>query len=480
MVGYMNNINFHLKSGSRSVSRVLFVSMIAFGAVVGMVFPLFAKVALDSDQALTFRFLALCVCAGLAVGMANYALYKFFVSQELERVVQGMKNINENVTKAICNEEKFHGKCQLKVNSTDMIGEMAQSFNNMSFAISERISQEGAIRRYMAELSSTVELDKSSLTILEAMAEGCGAAAGVLFGKVNNDFQTLAIFGFDKSEAFPKSFDLEHGPLGQAVTKGQVVSLCLEEDGLEWAKLSTPFGKLQPHVMHFIPLIVESRTIGLIALGCKKHDITPERIRMIDSLRSYFTPYLQNSLLHKRIEQLATVDSLTNIMNRRYGIQRLKEEFSMSIRHGTAISVIMLDIDFFKNVNDTYGHSAGDAVLKGIAEVLQQNIRAGEIVCRYGGEEFLVIVPGGRQDDVVVLANRLRRAVEKIKIRWQNKSIHVTSSFGVATWPINKVSGGMELIDAADDALYLAKKRGRNLVAVHRGSGMKIVGRDEE
>ncbi len=476
----MNKISFQLKSGSRSVSRVLFVSMIAFGVVVGMVFPLFAKVALDSDKALTFRFLALCVCAGLAVGMANFSLYKFFVSQELERIVQGMKNINENVTKAICNEEKFHGKCQLEVNSTDMIGEMAQAFNNMSFAISERISQEGAIRRYMAELSSTVELDKSSLTILEAMAEGCGAAAGVLFGKVNNDFQTLAIFGFDKSEAFSKTFDLEHGPLGQAVTKGQVVSLCLEEDGLEWAKLSTPFGILQPPVMHFIPLIVESRTIGLIALGCKRHDISPERIRMIDSLRSYFAPYLQNSLLHKRIEQLATFDSLTNIMNRRYGIQRLKEEFSMSIRHGIAISVIMLDIDFFKNVNDTYGHSAGDVVLKGIAEVLLQNIRAGEIVCRYGGEEFLVIVPGGRQENVVVLAGRLRRAVEKIKIKWQNKSIHVTSSFGVATWPINKVSGGMELIDAADDALYLAKKRGRNLVAVHRGSGMKIVGRDEE
>ena len=458
------------------MSRVLFVSMIAFGVVVGMVFPLFAKVALDSDQALTFRFLALCVCAGIAVGMANFALYRFFVSQELERVVQGMKNINNNVTKAICNEDKFHGECKLEVNSTDMIGEMAQSFNSMSMAISERISQEGTIRRYMAELSTTVELKKSSRIILEAMAEGCESMAGVLFGKINNDFQSLAIFGFDKSEELPEIFEMSHGPLSQAVGKGHIVSLSPDEDGLEWAKMSTPFGELKPRAMHFIPLIVESRTIGLVALGCKNQAITPERTRMIDSLRSYFAPYLQNSLLHKRIEQLATVDSLTNIMNRRYGIQRLKEEFSMSIRHGTAISVIILDIDFFKNVNDTYGHSAGDVVLKCVADVLQNNIRAGEVVCRYGGEEFLIIVPSGRQNDAVVLAGRLRRAVENVKIKWQDKKIQVTSSFGVATWPVNKVSSGMELIDAADDALYLAKKKGRNLVAVHRGGAMEIAG----
>lgn len=462
-------------SSSRNVSRVLFISMIAFGVIVGMVFPLFAKIALDSDQALSLRFLLLCVCAGVAVGMANFALYRFFVSQELERVVQGMKNINDNVTKAICNEDKFHGECQLAVNSTDMIGEMAVSFNSMSLAISERISQEGAIRRYMAELSTTVELDKSSRTILEAMAEGCGAVAGVLFGKINNDFYSLAVFGFDKSKELPEAFKIEHGPLNQAVIKGQVVSLSPEEDGLEWAELTTPFGKLQPKAIHFIPLIVESRTIGLIALGSKRSDISQEQFRMIDSLRSYFAPYLQNSLLHKKIEQLATVDGLTNIMNRRYGIQRLKEEFSKSIRHGTALSAIILDIDFFKNVNDTFGHVAGDEVLKGVADTLQANSRAGEVVCRYGGEEFLVIVPGGRQDDAVILADRLRRAVERIKVKWHDKTIFITSSFGVATWPINKVSSGMELVDAADDALYLAKKKGRNLVAVHRGTGLELV-----
>ncbi len=469
------NTNSRFRTAGPSVSRVLLVSMIAFGVVVGMVFPLFAKVALDLDQALTFRFLVLCVCAGIAVGMANFALYKFFVSRELERVVQGMKNINDNVTRAICSEDKFQGDCQLEVNSADMIGEMAQSFNRMSLSISERISQEGVIRRYMAELSATVELKKSSRTILEAMAEACGAVAGIIFGKVNNDFQTLAFFGFDKNMVLPKAFDMEGGPLGEAVTKGRIVTLSPDEDGLEWVDMSTPFGRLRPKAMHFIPLIVESRTIGLIALGCGSHFINLERIRMIDSLRSYFAPYLQNSLLHKKIKQLATVDSLTNIMNRRYGIQRLKEEFSMSIRHGSAISVIILDIDFFKNVNDTCGHAAGDVVLKSVAEILEKNIRAGEVVCRYGGEEFLVVIPGGRQEDAVVLAERLRRAIEEIKIRWLTSNIRVTASFGVATWPVCKVSGGVELVDAADEALYLAKKKGRNLVAVHRGSDKKLV-----
>jgi two-component system cell cycle response regulator len=172
---------------------------------------------------------------------------------------------------------------------------------------------------------------------------------------------------------------------------------------------------------------------------------------------------------------LAAIDDLTKLLNRRFGMRRLGEEFSRAARHGVPVSVIMLDIDHFKEFNDTYGHDAGDAVLRAVGRVLEGSVRAGDVVCRYGGEELMVVAPGTGGDDAGKLAERLRRLVETMPVVWRDQSLTVTVSLGTATWPIVRASFPEEMVTYADEALYHAKRSGRNRVSVHQGKEVKPV-----
>lgn len=190
----------------------------------------------------------------------------------------------------------------------------------------------------------------------------------------------------------------------------------------------------------------------------------------MQALRSFAAPYLDNSILHKRISDLAAIDELTGILNRRFGMHRLKEEFSRSTRHGVPISAVMMDIDHFKDFNDTFGHNAGDVVLKMVAETIEKNIRMEDTVCRYGGEEFLVGLAGAGMNDSALIIERIRRAIETNHITWGGKNLNVKISSGIATYPVVRASVCEELITAADKALYAAKEFGRNQVTVNDGS----------
>jgi diguanylate cyclase (GGDEF)-like protein len=163
---------------------------------------------------------------------------------------------------------------------------------------------------------------------------------------------------------------------------------------------------------------------------------------------------------NERLAALATTDGLTGITNHRAFYERLGDEHQRSRRSEEPISVILLDVDRFKNYNDSFGHPAGDSVLKGVASLLVECVRATDVVARYGGEEFVVMLPETSLDSAVTIAERCRRAVETAD--WGHRT--VTASFGIAT-----STPGMsvdDLISSADRALYAAKSAGRNLVRV--------------
>ncbi len=171
---------------------------------------------------------------------------------------------------------------------------------------------------------------------------------------------------------------------------------------------------------------------------------------------------------HQRILQLALLDGLTQIPNRFHFDQVLKNEWNRHLRQQNKLAVIMIDIDFFKSINDDYGHLVGDDVLKKIAATLEnEKKRAGDFIARYGGEEFAVIVTNTDQGDVSLFAEHLRYAIEALKIPTQNKQFkYVTISLGVAEIVPTQDSSLMQLIDAADKQLYIAKEQGRNQVQV--------------
>lgn len=170
--------------------------------------------------------------------------------------------------------------------------------------------------------------------------------------------------------------------------------------------------------------------------------------------------------LQANLREEAIRDALTGLFNRRYMDEIFERELSRAKRQGFPVSIVMLDIDHFKQLNDTFGHKAGDIMLQKIGEMLKAQTRREDIVCRYGGEEFVVILPGATADVAVLFAERWRLSFQSIEMNYADKSLQATLSAGVAAFPRHGESRD-ELLQQADKALYNAKETGRNRVVLN-------------
>ncbi len=170
---------------------------------------------------------------------------------------------------------------------------------------------------------------------------------------------------------------------------------------------------------------------------------------------------------NEKLKEIAIKDGLTNIYNHRYFQELLDKELTRAERYSRTLSLILIDIDHFKKINDTFGHHQGDEVLRSVAEIFEQAVRRPDIAARYGGEEFAVVLPETDIQGAVVLAERIRQEVEKMEIKLNDQSIKVTISLGITTYnPSIDRKTKKDLIEAADNALYKSKKTGRNRISI--------------
>lgn len=209
------------------------------------------------------------------------------------------------------------------------------------------------------------------------------------------------------------------------------------------------------------PLMVKRRVIGVVSLTARDeaHTFTQHELELVVLLSAHISLALENN----RLYEISVMDGLTNVYNRRYLEQRLSEEVAYSKRYSKPLTVGLTDIDFFKRLNDSYGHQAGDFVLKKVSALLGQALREYDVVARYGGEEFAVILPSTPKTKGASIAERLRVLVESAEFNYREKLIRTSISVGVACFPEDGDSAE-SLIAAADKALYAAKGRGRNQV----------------
>jgi len=184
---------------------------------------------------------------------------------------------------------------------------------------------------------------------------------------------------------------------------------------------------------------------------------------------------LQKELLetNKRLERLSITDGLTGLYNHRYFQDELARAFEESERYGRPLSLAIIDLDFFKKINDTHGHAVGDEVLKGVSRIFQDSIRGSDLAARYGGEEFTLMLPETTLDDAVHSAEKIRALIESKPLQTRAGPIAVTVSVGVSTAPDPEIPSARELIVVADGALYRAKRGGRNQVQAERPSGRR-------
>ena len=179
---------------------------------------------------------------------------------------------------------------------------------------------------------------------------------------------------------------------------------------------------------------------------------------------------LQNELIeaNRRLAQLSITDGLTNLYNHRHFQDELGKHFVESARYDRPLSLALIDIDFFKKVNDTWGHAVGDMVLKKVAGLFKESIRHSDLAARYGGEEFGVIMPETDMEDAISFAEKIRELVEETIIETEQGPVRVTVSIGVSSVPHPTIKTPMALIEDADESLYRAKENGRNQVQAER------------
>jgi len=198
----------------------------------------------------------------------------------------------------------------------------------------------------------------------------------------------------------------------------------------------------------------------------ERTQIEAEREELISQLSEEIN---ERQRTQEDLQQLARTDSLTGLFNRRYFFEIAGKEFAKSIRYHRPLSVIILDLDLFKSVNDTYGHLAGDQALNHIGDLLRKTVRKPDVPARYGGEEFVVLLPETDGENARVFAERLRKLLADSPIHCGNDIVHLTASIGVAGKSNDEeVETLDQLISQADQALYKAKGAGRNLVVCAR------------
>jgi diguanylate cyclase (GGDEF)-like protein/PAS domain S-box-containing protein len=222
-----------------------------------------------------------------------------------------------------------------------------------------------------------------------------------------------------------------------------------------------------------LPLIGKGETLGLLHLGTKRSVQEDDRRWNIAELKDtamMFAEYLSLSIANIKLsEKLASQsirDTLTGLFNRRYMEETIQREILRAARKETKIGIVMADIDHFKQINDTYGHEAGDEFLMKLADFFKAKTRGSDIACRYGGEEFILILPESSGEDTYKRADYLREEIKKVKVYFRGQLLpSITLSFGIATYPDHGIDTD-ELIRVADTALYKAKEEGRDRVIV--------------
>jgi len=217
-----------------------------------------------------------------------------------------------------------------------------------------------------------------------------------------------------------------------------------------------------------VPLKASTRTLGALMLMGRRGAFDAAASRVLGVLANQAAAALSTIQMKDRIKDLAMRDGLTGLYNRRAFDDELRRAFGREDRQHGRLALVLLDIDHFKKLNDTFGHPAGDAVLRHTARVVEQHLRRGDQAARFGGEEFAIILPGTGEGGAVRLAERVREAVEKAQLVFEGARLSVTVSLGAAVWP-DDGKDQEALLTAADRALYAAKQAGRNRAALASG-----------
>jgi len=331
------------------------------------------------------------------------------------------------------------------------------------------------LNKDLYKLSSDLKIEKLLQNCLEILIEFYKGDIGVLLivdenlkKYISTDIITMNIRNFSKNENVKENYIyITLSPNKISADEKEKVKNLIYEYGLERCE-----GIIT------LPIYNEKRTkaIGIIGLFKRsKREITNEFNRtkeIMEIFLSHLNLEIENSILHEELNIASITDPLTELYNRRYFNMRLKEEFLKAKREGYPFSIMISDLDNFKQYVDKFGHPLGDIILKELANVVKLSLRATDIICRFGGDEFAYILPFSTSFDAKIVAERIKKNVQNYKFLKGNvdEEVHITLSIGIASFPEHGNSE-IEILSKADNALFIAKSIGKNEIVIYDERG---------
>ncbi len=426
------------------------------GLLMGIVFPFFViAVGVPTNYVLSAQFFCATIGAGLVVGATNQFLSRAVVGSRLRFMGSRMSKVEATLHDATMSNDETActpEKCKITVDSDDELGDAAASFNRLVEALAESQRATRLAGNFATTLASHIELTPlvdAALNVLHGAGDYSASALCILR---NGELVTAASSGIAEPDELADSELVQ-----RSYRTLDTVKVDLPSD----IRLDGGIVQFRPRSVVAFPLHIRLVPIGVVVLASTA-PIGDRQDLLIQQLLPNFAVALNNALSHERLQRVAAIDPLTGLYNRRFGLERLSQEFSRSVRSNEPLGVVLFDIDHFKSVNDTYGHHVGDNVLKSIAKNVKGVLREGDTLMRYGGEEFLAVLPGAGEADLRAVGERMRRIVESSVTFESGTEVRATISLGGVSFPSADVADLEDLIRKADAAMYSAKKTGRN------------------
>jgi len=335
----------------------------------------------------------------------------------------------------------------LKINSENLKLKKLISINSY---ITNSLNKKEILKRILQEVEDLLSCKSSSLLLIDK--------------KINKlKFEVLSE---DSENDVLKNVELSigEGVAGTVWEKGIPMVINNPQDSPVFSILADKSANTMTKSIIAVPLVVDGEIIGVIEAINKKDG------KFIDfdlSLLQYISTQSAIAIKNADLFNMAIKDGMTDLFINKYFKERLVLEIARARRYKTDLSLVMFDIDYFKRFNDNYGHQIGDIVLKKVASVIKENCRNMDIPCRYGGEEFSVILPETGRKNALVYVERVRSTIEKMVVEYADLSLKVTISAGYVTFPAVSFDNSVDFIDMADNALYCSKKNGRNRISFY-------------
>ncbi len=429
------------------------------GVLMGIIFLPVSRyiLGLPSKEVFTLWYTLTSITAGLIVSAISLGIIKLVILNRLNSFSENIKKITENILSYKKGTIKSIDKCEdcyIRLYSKDVLGELAGRYNSLVRVIRSLFWQYERMDEFFEMLWVSLEmekLDKNTANFICDIANGIGVEIYHLCK--NDELKT----GYSRN-IHSTLTDSKKASLIDIIKHGKRIEL--KDNEVEIVEFGT--GSIKPsHVIYF-PFSHEDLS-GVVVVYSKAY-INSDRITLIERLLGEYLLALKSAISYMKMQQMAAFDELTGIYNRRFGLQRLREEYRRAKRMKGCLCVIMFDIDHFKRINDTYGHQAGDFVLAKFASILKSGFREEDVVMRYGGEEFLCGLSNLIECDAHSRAEQVRKAVEATEFKWKNTSIKITVSCGISGFDASKEEDKSieEIIKEADEKLYIAKNTGRN------------------